>query len=150
MTPAELAEWIPLVPWLVAVVVIAAAGTWAVKRLGPPLRKFGHLIDDLVGEPERPGVSARPGLMERMEAVEGGLRDQGVTLALVKHEVLPNTGTSMNDSVRRTEAHASKVEAKVDAALAWQRKHEKKSDEITARVADLEKEKKHGIESDSR
>lgn len=55
----------------VAALVIVAGGL--VKTV-PFLRKFAHLIDDLAGEPERPGVEARPGLMQRVASVESTLR----------------------------------------------------------------------------
>ena len=126
MTPDDLEEWLTVAPWLVAVILVVLALTWFVRKALPVLRKGGHLIDDLVGEPVRPGVMGRPGLMERMQSVE--------------HEVRPNTGTSLNDSVRRTEAHLREVDEKIDRALAWQRTHEEKSDAIVARVDKIEKE----------
>ncbi|PRX90815.1 hypothetical protein [Allonocardiopsis opalescens] len=64
---------------------LAAVGglTWAAGRW---LRRAGHLIDDLLGEPARPGVDARPGLMERVQRIE--------------HEVTYNSGGSLKDKVR--------------------------------------------------
>lgn len=147
MTPAALAEWIRVAPWLVAAVLLIMLAVWAVRKAAPVLRKLGHLVDDLVGEPARPGVPPRPGLMERMESVEGEQKRQGTDLALVKHEVMPNTGTSLNDATRRTEAHVKELDAKVGEALAWQRKHEEKSDAIVARVNKIE-EKQNGNPTD--
>ena len=145
MTPDELAEWIPVVPWLVALVLLIIAVALFVKFVWPVLKRFADLVDDLLGEDARAGVPARPGLMERMQSVESEQKRQGdeqqrqsEVLALVKHEVLPNTGTSLNDAVRRTEAHARATDAKVEEALAWQRKHEAKSDAIVARVDKIE------------
>lgn len=38
----------------------------------------------------------------------------GEAVALIKHEVLPNTGTSMNDAVKRTEAAVTELRGEVD------------------------------------
>lgn len=81
-----------LLIWVAAVGAIFAAFKW----VRPFLRKLIDFIDDVAGEPARPGVAARPGLMERMGTFES-------TLAQVKHEVLPNTGTSARDAIDRTE-----------------------------------------------
>jgi hypothetical protein len=81
-----------------AMLWIAAAGALItlVVKLWKPLKAFSDFLDDVKGEPGRPGVPARPGLMERVSSIETSLSE-------VRHEVLPNTGTSLNDSVRRTE-----------------------------------------------
>ena len=36
----------------------------------PRARQIGHILDDISGEAARPGVPARPGLMERIQSVE--------------------------------------------------------------------------------
>lgn len=58
--------------YLVAFLVLALLGALAAaawKGL-PSMRRFGHALDDITGEPARPGVDARPGLVERMANVE--------------------------------------------------------------------------------
>ena len=140
MSPGDLAAWVPVVPWLVALIILIAAAVAFVRLVWPVLKKWSDLADDLLGEKARPGVPARPGLMERMQSVEGEQKRQGDDLALVKHEVMPNTGTSLNDAVRRTEKHARELDGKVEAALDWQKQHEAKSDAIVARVDKIEKE----------
>lgn len=58
---------------ILALGAIAAAITaaWALlARIGPLLRKAAHFIDDVAGEPARPGQPARPGLMERVAVIE--------------------------------------------------------------------------------
>ena len=114
MSPDTLAEWIPVVPWLVALIVLIIVLIAFVRVVWPVLKRWADLADDLLGEKARPGVPARPGLMERMASIEGEQKRQAVDLALVKHEVLPNTGTSLNDAVRRTEAHAKALEKRLD------------------------------------
>ena len=79
----------------------------ALIAAGVVLRKLYVLVgnikdraDDLFGEKARPGVPARPGVMEHIAA----LTEQ---LTLVVHEVHPNGGGSMRDSVSRIERMVS-------------------------------------------
>lgn len=81
------------VSWIIALVAFTLLAIRGWKLLG----SAKDFMDDVKGEPARPGVPARPGLMERVGAIETGLSE-------VRHEVLPNTGTSLNDSARRTES----------------------------------------------
>jgi len=46
--------------------VAARGGRWLVRRG----RQLGHLLDDLLGEPARPGQPARPSLMARVVRIE--------------------------------------------------------------------------------
>ncbi|MCP2168140.1 hypothetical protein [Goodfellowiella coeruleoviolacea] len=75
----------------------ALAAVWAVVvRVARVGRKLSHVADDWLGEPERDGVPARPGVMERLAAIE-----QRVTV--IEHEVRPNSGASLRDAVDRVE-----------------------------------------------
>ncbi|WP_018559286.1 MULTISPECIES: hypothetical protein [unclassified Streptomyces] len=66
---------------------------WKVVRWAVLLgRKVNFFIDDFYGEAARPGVPARPGLLERVSGVEE-------TLAGVVHELHPNDGGSLRDAV---------------------------------------------------
>jgi len=56
----------------------------------PFVAKFVDLVHTLVGDESNPGIGSR------MDA-------QTKQLAQIMHEVLPNHGSSLNDSVRRTE-----------------------------------------------
>lgn len=85
LLPTWVVEWAPVAPWLVAL----AIGVLVVVKLWPLLRKLGHFLDDVAGEPARPGVPARPGLMER--------------IATVEHELTTNSGSSVKDAVKRIE-----------------------------------------------
>lgn len=88
-------DWLP---YLIATVVgiLAAAIGWIIKKAWPFLRKVTHFFDDLMGEPERPGVPERPGIMSRLETIEGRLGG-------VEHEVKTNHGSSLKDAVKRVE-----------------------------------------------
>ena len=84
-----------MAPWLVAILLLVLAVAWVARKVAPAALKIGHLVDDLVGEPERPGVPARPGLMERMEAVESKAE-------IIRHEMFPNSGKSLRDKLDQT------------------------------------------------
>lgn len=97
ITLADIAIWVGVLGGAVA----------AFKWVRPFLRKLIDFVDDVAGEPARPGVPARPGLMERLASVEGAV-------AQVKHEVLPNTGTSLRDSADRTEVVVGELSRSMD------------------------------------
>lgn len=71
---------------LTAVALVAGGARWA----WPRWRKFGHFLDDALGEPARPGAPARPGWAERLSNIEA--------------EFQPDHGGSMRDAVDRVEA----------------------------------------------
>jgi len=94
----------------------AAAGlVWAGRGVLRWGRRITHLVDDITGEPARPGVPARPGLMERIGTIEGRLggldgRLDGLDarldcldgrLAAVERELRPDSGASLHDKVAR-------------------------------------------------
>ncbi|MFD7550686.1 hypothetical protein [Streptomyces sp. NPDC059816] len=56
-----------------------------VQRIARMGRRFNQFMDDWYGEEERPGVPARPGMMERVSRIE--------------HELCPNQDSSMRDAV---------------------------------------------------
>ncbi|PSK58009.1 hypothetical protein B0E38_01854 [Streptomyces sp. 111WW2] len=81
--------------WGGAISVLAGIGTvaWRIIRASLQLSsKAGQFFDDWYGEEGRPGVPARPGVMERMAGMEGRLHR-------VEHELHPNSGGSLRDAV---------------------------------------------------
>lgn len=94
--------------WLVGLAAGLGALGWLVTKAWRGLRGLGNLIDDLTGEPARPGVPARPGIMDRLAGVEASMakgraeiaevRDEVVT---VRAEVTHNGGGSLKDAVVR-------------------------------------------------
>lgn len=82
--------------WLAGIAAGLGALGWLMSKAWRGLRGIGNLVDDLRGEPARPGVPARPGIMDRLAAVEG-------TAADIRREVTPNGGGSLKDAVVRIE-----------------------------------------------
>lgn len=58
--------------------------------------RFEQLLDDWQGVEAHPGVAARPGVMERLDA-----HDQA--LAALQAQMSPNGGSSLKDSLNRIE-----------------------------------------------
>lgn len=82
----------------------------ATRNLARGLRRLVHFADDWFGEPERDGVPARPGVMERMSAIESAGADTRADVRgllerveRVEHELRPNSGLSLRDAVDRVE-----------------------------------------------
>lgn len=103
--PVELQDFLAgvtlldLVTWATVLAAIFAAVKWVV----PFARKVSHFIDDVAGEPARPGVPARPGLMERVTSIEATQVTHGKSIEVVRHELFPNSGKSMRDQTNRME-----------------------------------------------
>lgn len=85
--------------WIAAISAVFAAFKWVI----PFARKISHFVDDVAGEPARPGIPARPGLMERLSTVEAKQDEQTKALEVVRHEVTTNHGSSLKDAVKKLE-----------------------------------------------
>lgn len=75
-----------------AVAVIVKGVRWLLTTL----RKVNEFLEDWRGEEARPGYHKRPGVMERLVMLEEMARE-------VRHEVKPNSGTSLKDQITRIE-----------------------------------------------
>lgn len=64
------------------------------------IRAQDQFFRDWAGEPERPGHPATPGVMERLQKIEGELKHNG--------------GSSMKDAVRRIEQSLKKIEERIE------------------------------------
>lgn len=97
-------------PWLdLAIIVTIVAG--ALAALGAATRRawrlgqsVHHLVDNLLGVPERDGVPARPGVMASLYAMDGRLK-------VIEDEMKPNAGGSMKDAIVAIRAQVGETRA---------------------------------------
>lgn len=99
-----------IVAWLAG---LGAVG-YGIKRLWPGLRRLVHLFDDLAGTPGRPGVEARPGLMERLASVETTQESMAGQIKAINHEVHANSGKSLKDVATQTADHVNRLDGRVE------------------------------------
>lgn len=71
------------------------------------LRRTGHFLDDWIGEPERGGQIARPGVLEQITT----LRQEQLRLS---SEMQHNSGSTLRDAVRRIEQKSVETDIKMD------------------------------------
>ncbi|MGA5764466.1 hypothetical protein [Nonomuraea bangladeshensis] len=67
-----------------------------IRILARILGRVDEIADDWNGTPARPGVEARPGVMERLKAIEA--------------QLLPNGGASTRDAINRVERTVARLE----------------------------------------
>lgn len=103
MIPPWISDVITVAPWLGAFFVAAFFGVKLWKVVAPVFRAARDFLDDWKGEPDRPGVKGRPGVMERLGSIE--------------HELHPNSGLSMRDAINRTEKQGKDMAEKLDAHM---------------------------------
>lgn len=90
-----------------AIATIIAAVFTAIRSGGRKAKKIDDFLEDWYGEPERPGVPARPGVMERLAM-------HGADIATIKGELTTNGGKSLKDKVNSTDARLISVERKLN------------------------------------
>lgn len=81
--------------------LLLAGLTTVAIRLYRASRAFGLFIRDWQGEPERPGVTRTPGVMERLQTIEDTQADMKVQIGHVHYELKPNGGYSAKDQLNR-------------------------------------------------
>ncbi|MXM67086.1 hypothetical protein GR925_27565 [Streptomyces sp. HUCO-GS316] len=87
---------------VVSLLLGIGTGVWRVGRVLVRLTKgVEQYLTDWYGEPDRPGVPARPGVLVRLQRAEEGLAGIGERLGRLEHEMQPNSGASLRDAVDR-------------------------------------------------
>lgn len=104
MMPQWISDVIAVAPWLGAFFFAALVIWWIGKRTGPTAKKVINFLDDWNGEPARPGVPQRLGVMARLDEMH--------------HELHPNSGSSLADAVNRTEKQGKELAEQLSAHLA--------------------------------
>lgn len=91
-------------------IVSAVAVIWkqAILPIMHLVEEVKDFLGDWKGEPERPGVPRRPGVLERLEEHDNDLR-------AIRTEVKPNGGASLRDAVNRTEGKVNEVNKRLDS-----------------------------------
>ena len=113
MNPSALTTGNPVLDHLVfwAVIISALGGGAAVVKshVLPFFRALSNFLSDWTGEPSRPGVPGRAGVMARLEANDEQIK-------AIRHELHPNSGASLRDSVDRIESATELAATKASKA----------------------------------
>ena len=59
-----------IIQWLVIIGILVTVAIRINKLIYPVWHKLEQMANDFAGEPERPGVPAKPGIMERIAKLE--------------------------------------------------------------------------------
>lgn len=95
-----------VVVWIGAITVIVGGAGMLWKWTGwlrRIVRQLDDFADDWHGTEGRPGVPARPGVMERLAGLERGGAAILMRIDGIEHELHPNSGGSMRDAIDRVE-----------------------------------------------
>lgn len=101
--------------WAGIIAAVGAAGAvlfrWG-RNVRRASRRLGQVLTDWTGEPGRAGVPPRPGVMERLGAIDERLSALDQRVGKIEHEVHPNSGSSLRDAVDRVDARTARLDDK--------------------------------------
>lgn len=97
-----------------AAIAVAGGASWAVRRLKRFATRFDEFMEDWNGSEARPGVPAKPGVMERLSRQDLALQCIDDRLVTVEVEINPNSGKSLKDIVHRVDGNLKHVKSVVD------------------------------------
>jgi hypothetical protein len=122
MTAEQLMTWATIIVSVGgAVGVILGIIRPLVKSMKKLINSLSRFTDDWFGEEATPGRDKVPGVMERLNNIDGELKHNG--------------GSTMKDAVKRIEKKLSNIDTTLDAG-------NKRFDEIDARLNNIEKKDK--------
>ncbi len=97
--------------FLVAAATAVMAGGAVLRRVWPFARAWAQFLEDWNGEPDRPGVPGRQGVLARLHTLEAVAAENGYAL----RELAPNGGRSIKDMVQRIDRRTEHLEQRLDA-----------------------------------
>ncbi len=109
-----------LAAWLLAVKVVLPS----VKRVKLWFENWDKFMQDWAGEEARPGRDRVPGVMERLNAIDGELKNNG--------------GTSIKDAVDRIEINVTEIHDRTDQIKLRLEEGDKRFNQIEKRLRGLE------------
>ena len=99
-------SWVAVLEALAALVTVLGAVLFLWRQTKEQRQRNDRFDRDWYGEPERPGVVARPGVLEQLQTVR-------MEVGQIKAEVFPNHGGSIKDAVDRMDIRLETVEVDV-------------------------------------
>ena len=125
-----------IMAWAGMVIVVGGAAGILWKVLTPVVKKAKALLDaldhftrDWFGEEEAPGRDAIPGVMERLNNIDGELKHNG--------------GSTMKDAVKRMENQLSRIEKRIEKGDARFLEGAARFDKIESELENLKKGQKN-------
>lgn len=77
---------------------------WSFVKAYPFIVKTSNVLNTLVGNDEKPSLEKRLISHDaKLDKIISSQEEDRMEIQKIKHEVLPNHGSSLNDAVRRTE-----------------------------------------------
>lgn len=108
--------WAEIVLLSGGILTVAGAAGFVFKKVLPALRDFSRLMDRFQGVPAntRTGQAAIPSLWETLD-------HQSHQLAVIKHEVEFNNGSSVKDAVVRNETETARIGQQITDYIEYRR-----------------------------
>jgi hypothetical protein len=102
----------PILTGAFGAALVAILGVFTViRKIAKSLRRIGHFLDDWSGEPARPGVPQRLGVLERLDAQDQRLH----SVEERTRQLAPNGGSHLIDAIGRMEVQLKNRDDRLDS-----------------------------------